>query len=108
MPRVLSTGAPGFESDFRRLLEAKRESAADVDAAVAAIVDDVARRGDAALLDYTRRLDGLDLTACGLRVAPDEIREAAASVPSETLAALRLAADRIESFHRHQLPPAST
>jgi histidinol dehydrogenase len=106
MPRLLSTRAPDFEADFRRLLEAKRESAAGVDAAVAGIVDDVARRGDAALLDYTRRFDGLDLSASGLRVAQDEIREAAASAPPETLAALRLAADRIESFHRHQLPPA--
>jgi histidinol dehydrogenase len=106
MARVLSTGAPGFEADFRRLLEAKRESAADVDAAAAAIVDDVARRGDAALFDYIRRFDGIDLAAGGLRVAPRELSEAAAAVPSETLAALCLAADRIESFHRHQLPSA--
>src|SRR5215470_3526760 len=106
MAVTLATRDPGFEARFRGLLEAKRESAADVDAAVAAIVEDVARRGDAALFDYTLRLDELDLAVCGLRVAPGEIREAAASVPPETLAALRLAADRIESFHRHQLPPA--
>jgi histidinol dehydrogenase len=105
MPRILSTGAPGFEANFRQLLEAQRETAADVDAAVAAIVDDVARRGDAALFDYSRRFDGLDLAAGGLRLSRREIGEAKASVPAETLAALRLAAERIESFHRHQLPP---
>src|SRR5262249_61120830 len=65
-----------------------------------------ARRGAAALLDYPLRLDDLDPGAWGVRVARGEIRGAGASVPSETLAALRLAADRIESFHRHQLPPA--
>jgi histidinol dehydrogenase len=105
MPTILSTGAPGFEAGFRRLVEAKRESAADVDAAVAAIVDDVARHGDAALVDYTRRFDGLDLAVCGMRLSRCEIRAAAASAPPEALTALRLAAERIESFHRHQLPP---
>ncbi len=105
MPRILSTGGPGFEANFRQLLEAQRETAADVDAAVAAIVDDVARRGDAALFDYSRRFDGVDLAAGGLCVSRREIGEATASVPAESLAALRLAAERIESFHRHQLPP---
>jgi histidinol dehydrogenase len=104
MPRVLATSDPGFAIDFERLVAAKRETAADVDAAVATIIADVARRGDAALLDYTRRFDGLDLAASGLRIAADEIRDAAASVPAATLAALRLAAERIESFHRRQLP----
>jgi histidinol dehydrogenase len=105
MPRVLATSNPGFAADFERLVAVKRETVADVDAAVATIVADVAGRGDAALLDYTRRFDGLDLRASGLRVAADEIRDAAASVPAVTLAALRLAAERIESFHRRQLPP---
>ena len=63
MPVTLSTRDPGFETGFRQLLAAKRESAADVDAAVAEIIEDVAARGDAALIDYTRRFDGTDLAA---------------------------------------------
>ena len=106
MPIRLATRDPGFEPAFRRLLETKRESAADVDAAVAAIIDDVALRGDAALIDYTSRFDGVDLSVSGLRLAGREIAEGAAMAPSETVAALRLAAERIESFHRRQLPPA--
>ena len=104
MPVRLSTRAPGFEAAFARFLEAERETAAEVDAAVAAIIADVARRGDAALFDYTRRFDGLDLAACGLRLTRREIAEGAAAAPPETVAALRLAAARIESFHRRQLP----
>jgi histidinol dehydrogenase len=104
MPRILSTGAPGFDAAFRQLVEAKREVADDVDLAVAAIIDDVAERGDAALFDYTRRFDGLDLAGGGLRLSCPDIRAAARSVAPEALAALRLAAERIESFHRHQLP----
>ncbi len=106
MPVRLSTRDPGFEAAFARLVEAKRETAADVDAVVAAIVDDVAHRGDAALVDYTRRFDGLDLAAHGPRLSPREIAEGAAAAPAETVAALRLAAERIESFHRRQLPVA--
>jgi histidinol dehydrogenase len=106
MPVRLATREAGFETAFRRLLETKRESAADVDAAVAAIIDDVAQRGDAALIDYTSRFDGVDLSVSSLRVARREIAEGAAMAPPETVAALRLAAGRIESFHRRQLPQA--
>src|SRR6516162_5654880 len=106
MPVRLATREAGFETAFRRLLETKREGAADVDAAVAAIIDDVARRGDAALIDYTSRFDGVDLSVSSLRLARREIAEGAAMAPPETVAALRLAAGRIESFHRRQLPQA--
>jgi histidinol dehydrogenase len=104
MPVVLSTREPNFEAGFRRLLEAKRETAADVDATVAEIVEDVAARGDAALLHYTRRFDGIDLAASGLRLTAREIAAAAAAAAPETVAALQVAAERIESFHRRQLP----
>ena len=101
----MSTGAAGFETDFRKLLDAKRETAADVDAFVAAIIEDVAQRGDGALIEYTHRFDGVDLTAAGLRLTCREIDESAAAASPETVAALRLAAERIEDFHRRQMPP---
>src|SRR6266851_8136030 len=68
MPVRLATVDAGFEAAFAWLLDAKRETAADVDGAVAAIIEDVARRGDAALIDYTRRFDGVDLEAFDLRL----------------------------------------
>ncbi len=101
---ALSTRDSGFEAAFRALLAAKRESAADVDDAVAAIIDAVAARGDAALVEYTNRFDRVRLTPDRLRLSPDEIAAGAAQAPPETVAALRLAAERIESFHRRQLP----
>ncbi|HMD62822.1 MAG TPA: histidinol dehydrogenase [Stellaceae bacterium] len=104
MPVTLSTCDPGFEAGFRQLLAATRESAADVDAAVAEIIEDVAIRGDAALIDYTRRFDGVDLANGRLRLTRREIADGAAAAPPETVAALRTAAERIESFHRRQLP----
>ncbi len=104
MAITLSTRDPDFEAGFAALLAAKRETDPDVDGAVAAIIDDVASRGDAALIDYTKRFDRVALTADRLRVSPQEITAAADGAPAETVAALRFAAGRIESFHRKQVP----
>jgi histidinol dehydrogenase len=104
MAITLSTRDPGFEAAFAALLAAKRETDADVDDAVAAIIADVAARGDAALIDYTQRFDRVALTAEQLRLSPLEIADTAAQAPAETVAALRVAAVRIERFHRKQLP----
>jgi histidinol dehydrogenase len=104
MAVTLTTRDPGFEAAFRALLAMKRESAAEVDDAVAAILDDVRTRGDAAVIDYTSRFDRIALAADRLRLSPEEIAAGADRAAPETLAALRLAKERIESFHRRQLP----
>jgi len=108
MPVNLSTADAGFEAAFTELLGAKREVQEDLNNAVAAILADVRARGDAALLDYTRRWDRLDLTADRLRITADEISAAIALCDLETLAALRLAAERIEAFHRRQTVEATS
>ncbi|MEO3430904.1 histidinol dehydrogenase [Pelagibius sp. CAU 1746] len=104
MPLRLDAAAAGFEADFTALLNSKREAAADVDATVAGIVADVRERGDAALLDYTRRFDRLDLTAEGLRIPQSELDKAVEACDPETIAALELAAERIADYHRRQKP----
>ena len=71
---------------------------------VARIIDDVARRGDTALVEYTNRFDRVSLTAATLRLGPDEIASGADAAPPDTVAALELAAERIEAFHRRQFP----
>ncbi|HEY4471959.1 MAG TPA: histidinol dehydrogenase [Stellaceae bacterium] len=104
MPITLNTRDTGFETGFAALLAAKRESAADVDAVVAEIIEQVATRGDAALIEYTKRFDRIELAPAALRLTSAEIAAGADAAPADTVAALRLAAERIESFHRHQLP----
>ncbi|MEX2614736.1 MAG: histidinol dehydrogenase [Alphaproteobacteria bacterium] len=104
MPLRLSAGDPGFEAAFAELLAAKRESSVDVGATVAAILDDVRRRGDAALLEYTRRFDRLDLEASALRIGDDALEAAASACDPDVLAALAQAAARIEDFHRRLVP----
>jgi histidinol dehydrogenase len=104
MPLRLDTGAKSFAADFAALLSAKREMEADVDAAVAQILADVQARGDAAVIDCTERFDRLKLTPTTMRVPAKEIAAAASSCSPDTLAALRLAADRIAAYHRRQVP----
>ena len=69
-----------------------------------AIIAQVRKRGDEALVELTRRFDRLDLAAAGIRVSEAEIAAAVAASDKETLAALELAPARIESHHRRQLP----
>jgi histidinol dehydrogenase len=104
MPRSLNTADAGFEEDFRALLGAKREVSVDVNDTVAAILAEVRSRGDAAVIEYTERFDRVNLTPETMRFTAAEIEAAVAACGKDTLAALRLAADRIQSFHEKQKP----
>src|ERR1700731_4102865 len=104
MPVRLDSSSADFAQRFPGFLAAKREISADIEAAARAIVDDVAARGDAALIEATRKFDRLDLNAGGLRVTSGEIEAAVKACDAKTLEALEFARNRIESFHRQQLP----
>lgn len=104
MPVELNITAPSFETDFATLCASKREQEEDVDAAVRIIIEDVRARGDSALLEWTAKLDGVNLAQAGIRVTDEEIDAARAKVAPETFEALKLARDRIESHHYRQLP----
>jgi histidinol dehydrogenase len=100
----LKTGEADFESRFAALLAAKREQAADVNEAVAAILASVRAGGDAALVEFTLQFDGLDLRQAGIKISPAEIASACAKADVGVLAALRLAHDRILDHHLRQRP----
>jgi histidinol dehydrogenase len=93
-----------FPDRFRNLLAQKRETAEDVEQAVRGIIADVAARGDRALLELTAKFDRIDLTKIGLRVSAAEIDAAEKSCDGNALAALKIARDRIEAYHRRQKP----
>ena len=79
------------------------ESGATVSERVRAIMKDVGLRGDDALVDYTRRFDCPDFTAQHLRVPPDALRKAAASVPANDIQAISHAAENIRAYHQAQV-----
>ncbi len=100
----LSTSAQNFAAEFQALLDDARDTTTRVDAAVAEIVASIRAGGDDALCAATAKFDRLALTPDRLAIPTAEIDAAVAGVAPELLAALDLAATRIEAFHRAQLP----
>jgi histidinol dehydrogenase len=104
MPIRLSAADADFGERFAAFLHTKREASADVESAVREIIADVAKRGDAALLDYSKKFDRVDLAKLGMTVKAAEIDAALDATDRKTRAALELARDRVEAHHRRQLP----
>jgi len=104
VPLRLNAEESGFEKRFAKFLAVKREAAADVKASVSAILDDVRKRGNRAVVEHTERLDKLALTPKTLRISQSEIDAAERECEGRTLTALRFAARRIEAYHRRQKP----
>ncbi len=104
MPQFLDTTDQGFEAAFTAFLATKREDAPDVDHAVAEIIADVRARGDAAVIELTRKFDRLELTPETMAFSDDEIDAACASVSLADRTALELAAERIRAYHVRQMP----
>jgi histidinol dehydrogenase len=104
VPLRLDASAPGFEQEFSGFLGRNRDIDENVDRIAADIVADVRARGDAALVEYTRKFDKVETDAGGLRISDAERKAAAAKVPQAQREALAFAAQRIEAFHRALLP----
>jgi histidinol dehydrogenase len=104
MPIRFDSRADDFAARFADFLGAKREAAADVEDAVRGIIGAVKARGDAALVEFTNKFDRAAITAAGLRVTKDEIAAAVAACEGAARDALTFARDRIEAYHRRQLP----
>ena len=100
----LDASDTGFEAAFAALLADRRDSGSGAEAAAASIIADVRTRGDEAVIEATERFDKIRLSPDGMRIAPSEIKAARASCAADSIEALELAAKRIESFHRRQLP----
>ena len=79
-------------------------SKAGVERDVAAIVNDVASRGDAAILEYSASLDGVKLSASELRVDPELIKKSTSLVRPELVEALRFMRDRLKTTCERQMP----
>ena len=100
----LVSGAPDFEARFAALLAFEGAQDSAIDAAVAGILDDVKRRGDAAVLDYTRRFDRVQANSVAeLELERDEMQRALADLPAARRDALEQAAARVRAYHEQQI-----
>jgi histidinol dehydrogenase len=107
--RRLDARDPGFDAVLTALTAFEAASDPAVVETVARIIADVRRRGDAAVLEYTRRFDRVSAAAIDdLRLAPSALEAALRSLAPERRAALEAAADRIRRFHERQRQPSWT
>ncbi len=100
--RTLDTSARGFAKQLERLRATQEADTARAETAAAAIVAKVRRRGDAAVIELAKQLDGIALTPRSLRVGERELDAAVEAMPAKVVRALRTAARRIRAFHAKQ------
>ncbi|WP_267387850.1 histidinol dehydrogenase [Sphingomonas sp. GC_Shp_3] len=103
----LTTSDPAFERDFAALVNARRESDADVARDVRTILASVRDEGDAAVAAFTEKFDRHDLNATGWRIEKSEWIAAYEGLAPDLRAALDLAAARIATYHEKQKPTDS-
>lgn len=102
-PARLSTISGTFEADFKARLHWSADTDAAIEQRVADILADVQQRGDAAVLEYTARFDGLDVAAMGqLELTQAELKAAFDAIPAAQRDALEAAARRVRSYHEAQ------
>jgi histidinol dehydrogenase len=100
--RILRSNAPDFRRAFEGLRATQDADQRRAEQAAAKIVADVRKRGDAAVIAYTRQFDGVTLTAATLQVPDGDLATAEAALPGKVRKALQLAARRIRAFHAKQ------
>ncbi|MGZ5194767.1 MAG: histidinol dehydrogenase, partial [Ramlibacter sp.] len=102
-PLCLSTADDGFQAAFSARLHWSEETDAQVEQRVAEILDDVRKRGDAAVLACTAKFDTLNASSMNeLELTQRELRAAFDAIPAAQREALEAAARRVRSFHEAQ------
>ena len=87
-----------------RWLKSREATLADAEVTARKILNDVRKRGDRALVGYSKKFDGVDLRGEGFTVTAQEIRDAYAKVPKGFVSSVKIAIRNIRSVARRQLP----
>lgn len=102
-PARLSTASSTFDAQFKARLHWSAAADSAIEQRVAAILADVQTRGDAAVLEYTERFDGLKATSMGaLELTQAELKAAFDAIPATQRDALQAAARRVRTYHEAQ------
>ena len=102
-PLRLSTAQADFDAAFQARLHWSADTNAEIEQRVADILADVQTRGDAAVMDYTQRFDGLGVQSMAeLELGADTLRAAFEGLPTDQRDALQAAARRVHSYHEAQ------
>ena len=103
--QVFRSGTEAFETTLTRLAQrCEEEIVADVETSVREVLLEVRQRGDEALLEYTRKWDGVELKREEIELPRERMQGALEAIDRDSRSSLELAAERIRAFHAHQLP----
>jgi histidinol dehydrogenase len=102
--RLLDTRAPDFEAQFAALEHRRLEAKEEVDRVVLQVIEDVRRRGDAAVIEAAARFDAQQLTPDRLLLGPADIEAGASALDAEARDAFATAAERVRRFHAEHVP----
>ncbi len=102
-PARITTASSTFEAEFQERLHWSADTDAAIEQRVADILADVQKRGDAAVLDYTARFDGLEVASmAALELTQAELKAAFEAIPAAQRDALQAAAQRVRTYHEAQ------
>jgi histidinol dehydrogenase len=101
--RILESRNKGFERELEAILAQRREAMVGIEETVREIIEGVRTNGDEALIRYANQFDGVEISPREMEVPQKEWARATKGIEREALASLKRAAERIETFHRHQL-----
>ena len=101
--RRLQSDSALFQAELTQLLAFEASQDASIENACREILQQIRQRGDAALIEYTHRFDGVQVQhAHELEISHDELQQALAGLPADQRDALETAAQRIRQYHEHQ------
>ena len=102
-PARISSASATFDAEFKARLHWSADTDAEIEQRVASILADVQTRGDAAVLEYTARFDGLDVASmAALELTQAELKAAFEAIPAAQRDALQAAAQRVRTYHEAQ------
>lgn len=100
--RIIDYKSSDFEKEIKRIINRGDADLEEIEASVKKILSDVRRKGDDAVIEYTKRFDGISLKASELSIKKKEIKEAYSKTTKKNIETLQFAAERITEFHKKQ------
>ncbi|MBI1818706.1 MAG: histidinol dehydrogenase, partial [Nitrospirae bacterium] len=100
--KIVSYKQPRFQKQLNKLTSRFELSEAPVEKVVKSILADVRKTGDRAVMKYTKKFDGLSLKKGAFCISREQIKQACQTADPKVVKSLKLAADRITSFHQRQ------
>ena len=104
MVKIIKYNDSNFIGVLEKIIKLKRVGSEDVKLSVSRILEDIKKNKDKALFKYAKKFDNISNPEKELKVKNIEIKNAKLSCSKESLKALKIAAKRIEKFHKNQIP----